>query len=295
MSHAQEPPIQEASIIRRTRRIPTKGDVPVSIGDLVSAETVVAKGSVTNPTILEVRVHTDLNVEPHETETYMLKKVGDEVKKDEAIAVHRSFFSRLTKVSRSPIDGFIESFSGSSGRALIRGKPISVEVKAHIPGKIVEIVADEGAIVESKGFLLEGVFGLGGEATGELALAVDEPSEALTTEQISERHKGKIIVGGAITTLEALRKAAKTGVNGIITGGIDEKDLTDFLGEEIGIGITGNERIGLTIVVTEGFGTHPMNDKSFGLLKSHRGSLVSIDGSTQIRSRMLRPEIVIPV
>lgn len=160
MSHAQEPPIQEASIIRRTRRIPTKGDVPVSIGDLVSAETVVAKGSVTNPTILEVRVHTDLNVEPHETETYMLKKVGDEVKKDEAIAVHRSFFSRLTKVSRSPIDGFIESFSGSSGRALIRGKPISVEVKAHIPGKIVEIVADEGAIVESKGFLLEGVFGL---------------------------------------------------------------------------------------------------------------------------------------
>ena len=112
---------------------------------------------------------------------------------------------------------------------------------------------------------------------------------------MDETHGGKILVGGSIVTLDALKKAVKLGVSGIITGGVDQKDLTDFIGRELGMGVTGVEEAGLTLIVTEGFGVYPMKAETFRFLRSHEGSRASADGTTQIRQRMLRPEIIIPL
>jgi hypothetical protein len=106
--------------------------------------------------------------------------------------------------------------------------------------------------------------------------------------------KGRIIVGGSVVTLNAIRKAVEIGAKGLIVGGLDQKDLTEFLGYEIGLGVTGNEDIGLSVIITEGFGINPMNQSSFELLMKSRDKLACINGSTQIRSRMQRPEIIIP-
>jgi hypothetical protein len=294
MSHAEGVRLQEDTLIRKIRRIPTQGQLLVSKGDNVSPETIVVRGTVLNLEIREVKVYDQLGVDATDVEKYMLKREGDEVKKDEAIAIHRSFFNRFTTVSRSPIDGNIETISKSLGTVLIRGKPILVEVKAHIPGRVVDIIPSEGAVVQCRASLIEGTFGIGGETVGELFIAVDKPDEALTTELIKDEHKGKIIVGGSFVTLDALREAARIGANGIIIGAVDQRDLTDFLGYEIGTGITGKEKAGLTLIITEGFGIQPMDEKAFRLLKSHEAKQASIDGSTQIRTRMLRPEILLP-
>ena len=287
--------LEEETLIRKVRRIPAQGEVFVDIGDSVDAETVIASGTVRNPEAEEVRVFTKLGIEPEQIERYMLKKEGDTVKKDEVIAIYRAFFGRFTKTCRSPMDGFIEVVLKKKGRVIVRGNPIPVEARAHIPGRIVEVIPGEGAVVETQGALVNGVFGVGGEARGELAFATDQPGEALTTEVVGAGHRGKVLVGGSVVTLDALRKAVETGVCGIITGGVDQKDLTDFLGHEIGVGVTGAERVGLTLIITEGFGVYPMKDETFGLLKSHEGRQASMDGTTQIRQRMLRPEIVIPL
>ena len=285
---------QEDTSVKKVRRIPAQGQVLVKVGDIVSSETIVAKGTVLNPEIHDVKVYAELEVYPEEAEKYMLKDEGDDVKKDEVIAILRSFFGRSTRVCRSPVDGSIETFLRSSGRVLIRGKPIPVEVRAHIPGRVVDVIPNEGAVVECRAALLQGIFGIGGETVGELIVTVDNPDEALATELIKDDHKGKIIVGGSFATVDALRKAATTGVNGIIVGGVDQKDLVDFLGYEIGTGITGKEKTGFTLIVTEGFGVHPMEEEIFNFLKSHERKQASIDGSTQIRTRMLRPEIILP-
>ena len=287
--------LEEETLIRKVRRIPAQGEVFVNIGDSVDAETVIASGTVRNPEAEEVRVFTKLGIEPEQIERYMLKKEGDTVKKDEVIAIYRAFFGRFTKTCRSPMDGFIEVVLKKKGRVIVRGNPIPVEARAHIPGRIVEVIPGEGAVVEARAALVNGVFGVCGEARGELFFAVDQPGEALTTEVVGEGLGGKVLVGGSVVTLDALRKAVETGVCGIITGGVDQKDLTDFLGHEIGVGVTGAERVGLTLIITEGFGIYPMKDETFGLLKSHEGRQASMDGTTQIRQRMLRPEIVIPL
>jgi hypothetical protein len=285
----------EDTVVRKERRIPIEGEVLVKPGDKVEPETVVARGLVENPDIRELRIYASLDINPDMVKNYMLKTTGDDVNKDEVIAIYRSFFGRSTKVARSPIDGRIESFSSITGRAIIRGHPIQMMAKAHIPGEVMDIIDGEGAVVETRAAVLQGAFGLGGEAIGELVLAVDSPDVPLTSEEINAEHRGKVVVGGSVVTVDALRAAAKNGVSAVIVGGVDQKDLTGFLGYEIGVGVTGGEDFGFTLIITEGFGVDPMDEARFSLLKKHEGRLACVDGTTQIRSRIQRPEVVVPL
>ena len=98
-----------------------------------------------------------------------------------------------------------------------------------------------------------------------------------------------------MVTYDVIKKAQNVGVLGIITGGIDDRDLKKLLGYNIGVAITGHEDIGITIVVTEGFGKIKMANKTFELLKKFDGHKTSIHGKTQIRAGVMRPEIIIPI
>ncbi len=58
--------------------------------------------------------------------------------------------------------------------------------------------------------------------------------------------------------------------------------------------ITGSEKKGLTLVVTEGFGQMKMAQRTFDLLKTLEGSMASVNGATQIRAGVIRPEVIVP-
>ena len=60
------------------------------------------------------------------------------------------------------------------------------------------------------------------------------------------------------------------------------------------LAITGSEEVGLTLIVTEGFGDIAMAERTFNLLASREGADAAVNGATQIRAGVLRPEIVIP-
>ena len=116
----------------------------------------------------------------------------------------------------------------------------------------------------------------------------------MTAEQILPEHRDNILVGGSLVTTAAIEKAIQHGVRGIIAGGIDDADLRDLLGYELGVAITGSEEIGITLVITEGFGGIAMAEQTFTLLKAREGMKTSINGATQIRAGVVRPEILIP-
>jgi hypothetical protein len=79
--------LEEETLIRKVRRIPAQGEVFVDVGDAVDAETVITGGTVRNPEAEEVKVFAKLGIDPDQTERYMLKKEGGQVKKDEVIAI----------------------------------------------------------------------------------------------------------------------------------------------------------------------------------------------------------------
>jgi hypothetical protein len=124
-------------------------------------------------------------------------------------------------------------------------------------------------------------------------MVAKSPEEVLAADMIDASCAGKVLVGGSLVTGEALAEAVKTGVKGLVVGGVEDEDLIKFIGYEIGVAITGQEELGLTLIITEGFGKMKMPQRTFDLLKSFDGREASINGATQIRAGVIRPEIVI--
>lgn len=281
------------AVIRKTRRLPLKGTVVVKEGDRVTPETVVARTEI--PGVLRtVRAADLLGCEPEEVPAALLVKQGDAVAAGEVLARSSTFFGLFKSECRSPVDGVVELISPVSGHIGIRDRATPIEVQAYVRGRIAEVLEGEGVVVETQGAFIQGIFGVGGERQGPLRMAVSDPGEPMTEASIREEHRGQILAGGSNISGAALRRAAEVGVAGIVVGAIIDRDLIDFLGYDIGVAITGHEAIALTLIVTEGFGTIRMADRTFRLLQSLEGRLASINGATQIRAGVLRPEVVAP-
>jgi hypothetical protein len=304
MSQAYSPGLKrkEYDIIQKIRRLPVPGKVLVKEGDVVSPTDIVAETHVEGQA-MTVNAGAFLGLEPEETRDgyscelnrYMLKKQGDVVRQGETICRRSSLFGLIKVTCESPIDGTIEVISDMSGQIVIRRPPIPVRLPAHVPGKVTAIMPEQGCIIETPATYIQGIIGIGGEMEGEIKMVADTASDVLTDKEITTDAKGKIIVGGSLITREGLRKALEVGAVGVLVGGIDNDVLNSFLGYEMGVAITGNEEIGLTLVVTEGFGEMRMSEKTFELLNKRDGYLACIDGSTQIRAGVIRPEIIIPL
>ncbi|MXV82857.1 hypothetical protein F4X88_11230 [Candidatus Poribacteria bacterium] len=296
MAHAYTPGLKvtEGMTIQKERRLPLQGEVLVEAGAAVQAEDVVAKADLPGNVQL-LNVANLLSVPAEEITEYMLKLVGETIAKDEIIATTKGLFGLFKSQARSPIDGTIEAVSDVTGQVILREPPIPVEVKAYTDGTVTEISPNEGVTVETYGTYIQGIFGVGSETIGNLIVAVSSPSDGLTAEQILPEHRDHILVGGSLVTTEAIQKAIQQGVKGIIAGGIDDADLRELLGYELGVAITGSEEIGITLVITEGFGSVAMAEQTFDLLKTREGMKTSINGATQIRAGVVRPEIVIPL
>jgi len=195
--------------------------------------------------------------------------------------------------SRAPIKGTIESISFITGQVIIQAPPVPVEVKAFVDGTVQEIIPNEGVIVETNGAFIQGILGIGGERTGELTIGVSGPDQEFTEADIRPDMKGKVVVGGAFVGIKTLRKAIAAGLAGLVVGGFHDEDLKELLGYDLGVAITGSEEIGLTLILTEGFGGIGMAKRTFDLLKSLEGRPASINGATQIRAGVIRPEIIV--
>jgi len=295
MGHAYTPGLKvtEKILVTKNRILPLKGEVIVKKGDLVNPDNVVARTHLPG-TVEPVNVANILGLPPEDISEAMLRKQGEAVTEGEVIARAKSFFGLFKSECKAKISGTVESISHVTGQVLLRGAPIPVEVKAYVTGEVVEIFPNEGVAVSTWGSFVQGIFGIGGETHGPIKVVVPDNTFVLTDQEIGPECKGKVVVGGSMVTAEAIKKAVKVGATGIVVGGFDDKDLRDFLGYDLGVAITGSEEIGITLVVTEGFGQINMAEKTFELLKLKEGKLACINGATQIRAGVIRPEVIIP-
>ena len=294
-AHAYTPglKVKKSMTVDKMRRLPILGEVFPKVGDRVEYDETIARTEISgDPEIVKAAMI--LGVEAEDVSQFMKKKLGEKVEEGELIAFYTALFGLIKKRVESPITGTIESISEITGQVIIRGSPIPVEVDAYIPGTIVEVTPREGARIETRAAFIQGIFGVGGETHGDIHVIVDDNEKVLDAEMIKPEYKGLVLVGGSLVTLDALKKAAELGVSAIVSGGIRHQDLTTFIGEEIGVAITGQEEVGITLIITEGFGKMTMSQRTFDLLKEFEGFRACVNGATQIRAGVLRPEIIIP-
>ncbi len=295
MAHAYTPglTVTERTIVRRKRLLPLPGTVLVNVGDAVHADSPVARAELPGK-VQAVNVANLLGIAPDEIREYLVKREGEPVHKDEVIAENRPLIKWFKTEVRSPIQGTIESVSTVTGQVLLREPPRVLELLAYIDGTVVEVHPNHGVTIETACSLVQGIFGIGGETWGEITVAVQAPDETFTPEHLAPEFKGKVVVCGALCPIETMNKAKDIGVAALIVGGIHDKDLRALLGYDLGVAITGTEKVGFTLILTEGFGTIPMAAKTFKLLSAHAGWKASVSGATQIRAGVIRPEIIIP-
>ena len=281
-------------VLRKERILPLKGRVLVQKGDKVKADDLVAETSLPG-NVLPMNIANKLGITPAQVIQYIKIKPGDQITKGQVLAESNGFWGFFKSSVKSPIDGEVDSVSHLTGQAMLREPRIPVQIKAFIDGVVIDIIEGEGVVIENKSAYIQGIFGICGETSGEIKMLCADPTQNLLPEMITPDCAGKLIVGGSLTPFDTIMKAKEMGVKGIITGGIDDQDIKKILGHDIGVAITGHESLGITILVTEGFGPIKMADKTFQLLKQFEGRKASMHGKTQIRAGVIRPEIIIPL
>jgi len=106
-------------------------------------------------------------------------------------------------------------------------------------------------------------------------------------------HIDPALRAGQARTRDAFATMASSGAAGLVVGAVTDEALRDYIGYDIGVAITGQEDISMTLIITEGFGELPMAQRTWELLVSLQGQLASINGATQIRAGVVRPEIIV--
>ena len=165
MAHAYTPGLKVtgATVIRKTRLLPLEGEVLVEEGQKVKAEEPVARTNLPGDVEM-INVANALSVQPGDIRRYMLKREGDRVEEGEVIAQTKGLFGLFRSQCRSTVSGTIESISEVTGQVLIRKPPTPIEVNAYVDGAVVEVIPRRGAVIETKGALIQGIFGVGGES-----------------------------------------------------------------------------------------------------------------------------------
>ena len=278
--------ILENASIKKKRILPLAGELHVEKDDLVKSDQIVASAKIPG-NVQMINVSNKLNIDPNQIIDCMLCKVDQEVKKGEVVARSKGLFGFFRSEVKSPMDGVLINISDITGQIIISEKPIPIEVDAYIDGKIQEVYKKEGVLISAYGVLIQGIIGVGGEKKGTLKII----------ENISDLDKidlstNMVVVIKSFIDYGAYQKINKLGLKGIICGGIDYESLTKILGYPLGVAITGSEDV-TTVVVTEGFGNIDMSDRTFELLEKYKDSYCSINGATQIRAGVMRPEVII--
>lgn len=114
-----------------------------------------------------------------------------------------------------------------------------------------------------------------------LLRVLGSPGALISSKQITEDMKGKIIVGGSIVFADALEKAVEVGLSGLISGGINTEDYLSISGGNWNFADKKWFDVGLSLLITEGFGSVPISEDIFDLLNKHHDNFALIDGNSR--------------
>lgn len=296
MSNALTPALTVTSNarVRRRRELPLAGEVIVSVGDVVAGDTVVARAQREGELRL-VRVGEVLGIPGSEVPDSLQVKEGATIAEGQILAEIRGLWGLFRSSVTAPISGVVEFVSTSTGHVGIRAPFEPLNLTAYMAGRVVSVEPTRSVVIEADATFVQGIFGVGGERLGTVHVLDIGADTVVREEHIPSVATGAILVGGHSPTAGAIRKAVAAGAVGFITGSIDDATLCEYLGYDIGIALTGDEDIPMTLIITEGFGVLPMSERVLHTLRNVQGQRAAINGATQVRAGAIRPELLAPM
>lgn len=222
-----------------------------------------------------------LKVKPKHIRGYLKFQVGDYVQRGQVLLT----LSPEKLPLKSPATGTIKEINTETGTMTIQYDVTPVPLPAFVPGRVDRITESTSVDIIGEGTIVHGQIGFGHEHFGLLSLLPEHS-------QLAEGDRNKVVATAQPIDLAFLRRAKQVGVAGIIAPSIDNTEWVAFSGQEIGVGLTGDEDIPFTVILTEGFGQWNLPDALRQVFERMTGKTASLSGRTQIRAGVTRPMII---
>lgn len=269
-----------ATLLRRERMLPTRGKIVVGIDDRVDAVDII--GRYERPgRLIRLDARAALRLGNRSVDNFLKKRLGENVQRGEVIAMRPRLGTLLARTLHAPASGRIVAMSDS--QILLEADTEEAEVRAHLSGRVVSVMPERGAVIETAAALVQGAWGTGEMSHGVLRAVVGSPDDILSEDKVDVSCLGAIVIGGADATAEGLIQVSKMQARGLILGGLSGSLLETAVA------------LPFPVILTEGFGRCPMNPFAFELLMSHIGHEAAVDPGHPDPWKPRRPEILIPV
>lgn len=266
--------VNKVKLVKRV--LPGKGVIMILKNEEVKPEDVLGKYTF-SPGFSVVKLAQKLKVSPKEAARYLQRPIGSSIFKGELLALKQGLLGKTEVLA--PTDGVLEEYNTQTGELRLKFLAKETKLVSGVYG-IVESVDKEKGEVVIKTLVTEifGIMGSGNERSGQLNI-LSKPGTLVQPSQITPDMSKHIVVAGSAIYGETLRKATGYGVSGIISGGINAGDFRALAGTVDPRKRVGND-VGISVLVTEGFGLIPIGDDIFKILSQYDQKFVFMKGNT---------------
>ena len=263
--------------ITRERTLPVAGKVNVHVNQRVNPTDVVAEATFAREHVL-FDVARTFGVPIDAADKMIRVNTGDRVMQGALVAESGGMIPRSIKAPRA---GRVMIVGG--GQVLMEVGDTKVELRAGLPGVVTQVLPERGVVIRTAGALIQGVWGNGRIDNGLMVNLLEQPEDILSADRLDASLRGSVILGGQLRDLETLKAAADLPVRGLILSSLPSQLIVPAY------------QMRYPILVTDGFGTMPMNSAAFRLLTTNDKREVTVNAEHFDRYYGNRPEVIIPL
>jgi hypothetical protein len=201
-----------------------------------------------------------LRVSPAKADELLLRRSGEELVKGDIIA---GPVGMLKRVIRAPQAGQVKI--AGEGKVLFEVESPTYELQSGMEGTVTNIIPERGAIVETRGALVQGIWGNGKITYGIMQPVSSDLLQELVPEQLNIGHRGIIITAGFCRNPIVLETAGNIPIKGMVLGNmssalIPQAKVADF-----------------PIMVIDGFGSKPLNRAAESIINANMDKNVALN------------------
>lgn len=262
------------------RSLPSKGEIFVQIGQEVNPEEILGSCQILAG-YRKINLAVSLGISPKDVGKYLKKSLTQRIYKDELLAFKPGGLFSGKRIITSPTDGVLDSLDLKTGELRLKFLPHQINVPAGCFG-IVDFIDSERLEIGIRTQVTQIFVPLGSGKARSGIIKIISRNNLMDISSISLALADHIIVAGSLIYKDALQAAVSVGVSGIIVGGINAKDYKGMSGGRITLPPKMGSDIGISVLISEGFGSLPIGADIFDVLKKFDGRFAILDGNSNV-------------
>lgn len=265
-----------AMTLQRLRSLPLPGEVFVNEGEQVHPMDVIAEASVTGD-IFMLDIAASLGTDHVGAKRALVRQTGEYLHKGDVVAQIPGAFPRLV---RAPLSGRFAALH--QGKVIFEVERQRIQVRACLVGVVSSVVPEFGAVIETHGWLLQGMWGNGQSGSGGLRLLENSEAGGLDPSVLDTVNGGQVI-------------ALKTCEDEAVLMGLSERNPAGLIfGALAGVLAPTAAALPMPVVVVQGFGPCKPDLSIFEGLQALEGQTACLNGVATDHLVGHRPEVIIP-